>query len=134
MASHTTVEYAMFVATAASIVVAAAGAVLAFAAWVRVSRRVGLPLLSGFFSVLALGVVYVVSAIVLMAVVHYQLDPRVAGDFSLGITFIHPGLLHKVAPLAAIIVTWLFLLRRRHRRLPTASQLGAGADFGPPRC
>lgn len=111
MLSHAAVEYAIFGAVVASIATDSVGTVLVSAAWMFVTRRTGLPIVSGFLSVLELGAVYIASVAVLLQVAHYQLDPpRVPGELSFGFTCILLGLLHKLAPLIAVLITWVSLL------------------------
>jgi hypothetical protein len=102
----------MFRATSGSVIVSIVGALIVFGIWRQLARRKQWSLLLGVASALALAGVYFASAMVLMRLAHLQLDPpQVPGEVSLGVHFIHPGALHKLAPLCAIVVTWVLALR-----------------------
>lgn len=112
----------MVVGTLASVATAMFGAACVSIAWKRILSKSGMHLVSGLLAVLALAAVYIASAVVLMYVAERQVNPPIAGlrEFTIGYTFIHPGVLHKLAPAAAIVVTWLYLLRVKKPSQPSA--------------
>jgi hypothetical protein len=73
---------------------------------------------SGFLALVLVGGVYVASMIALYVVADRQVNPPIEGfrEFGIGYTYIHPGPLHKLAPLLFITITWILLSRFRRRR------------------
>ena len=109
---------AMLVATLVAMFVAAIGAVVAFGVHSWLLRTTQMRLVSGVVAIVLISAAYVASIFALFIAADRQVNPPIVGfrEFGIGYTFVHPGPLHKGAPVLAIVATWLSLARMSRRR------------------
>jgi hypothetical protein len=64
-------------------------------------------------TIFALACVYAASGTIMSLLLDRQLQRRIVGDQYIATIYVHPGVITRLLPLFAILLTWILFVRRR---------------------
>lgn len=116
-------ERALLLAGVSAVVVAILGTFIVFPVWRWVVRRSSMRALAGVLAAIGLAAVYVASAATLMFLANWlpNRTPAVGEQLYVTTTYVHPGVLLRIAPALALLITWVALSLRKTGNARTAA-------------